>query len=109
MILFDSHCHLYDDKYEGKTEEILKNAHENGVQYMVNIGTDKETSKLVVAQAEEYDGVFAAIGLYPEYCNDDEVDLNFIKDFVASASRRHTNENTTTNSRKNRRNRRNRS
>lgn len=107
MVLFDSHCHLYDDKYEGKTEEIIKNAHENGVQYMVNIGTDMETSKLVVAQAEEHDGVFAAIGLYPEYCNDDEVDLSFIEEFVASAFRRHNEDKLALNSRQNRCNRRN--
>ena len=82
MVLFDSHCHLYDEKYEGKTEEIIKNAHENDVQYMVNIGTDKETSELVISQALKYENVYAVVGLYPEYCNDDEVDLSFIEKFV---------------------------
>lgn len=84
MVLFDSHCHLYDEKYEGKTEEIIKNAHENDVQYMVNIGTDKETSELVISQALKYENVYAVVGLYPEYCNDDEVDLSFIEKFVAA-------------------------
>ena len=79
MILFDSHCHLYDDKYEGNAEEIVKNAHENGVLYMTNIGTDKETSELVIKQALTFDGVYAAIGLYPEFCNDNEVDYSFIE------------------------------
>ncbi len=83
MKLFDSHCHLYDDKFEGKAEEIIKNAHENDVLYMTNIGTDEETSRLVVEQANKYDGVYAAIGLYPEYCNDNRVDLSFIEKFVA--------------------------
>lgn len=78
MILFDSHCHLYDDKYEGNSDEIIKNAHENDVMYMANIGTDEETSRLVVGQARKYDGVYAVIGLYPEFCNDDKVDFNFI-------------------------------
>ncbi len=78
MILFDSHCHLYDDKYEGKTNEIVKNAHANDVVYMANIGTDEETSKLVFEQAKKYDGVYAVVGLYPEFCNDEEVDLGFI-------------------------------
>ena len=84
MVLFDSHCHLYDEKYECKTEEIIKNAHENDVQYMVNIGTDKETSELVISQALKYENVYAVVGLYPEYCNDDEVDLSFIEKFVAA-------------------------
>ena len=83
MILFDSHCHLYDEKYEGKAEEIIKNAHDNNVLYMANIGTDKETSELVITQALKYDGVFAVIGLYPEFCNDDEVDLDFVEATVS--------------------------
>ena len=78
MELFDSHCHLYDDKYEGKTEEIVNNAHKNDVAYMANIGTDEETSRLVFEQAQKYDGVYSVVGLYPEFCNDDEVDLSFI-------------------------------
>ena len=82
MILFDSHCHLYDDKYEGKAEEIVKNAHDNDVQYMANIGTDKETSELVVKQALAFDGVYAIIGLYPEFCNDDIVDFRFIEELL---------------------------
>ncbi len=92
MVLFDSHCHLYDDKYEGKTEEIVKNAHENSVQYMVNIGTDEATSKLVVEQANQFENVYAVIGLYPEYCNDDEVDLSFIESLVAANCVRHEND-----------------
>jgi TatD DNase family protein len=84
MILFDSHCHLYDDKYEGNTDEIIKNAHENDVLYMTNIGTDEETSKLVAKQAIKYEGVYCAIGMYPEFCNDDEVDLSFIEELVES-------------------------
>ena len=79
MILFDSHCHLYDDKYEGNAEEIVKNAHDNNVLYMINIGTDKETSELVVKQALTFDGVYAVIGLYPEFCNDDMVDFSFVE------------------------------
>ena len=78
MILFDSHCHLYDEKYEGRAEEIVKNAHDNGVMYMANIATDKETAELVIKQALDFDGVYAVVGLYPEFCNGDEVDLDFV-------------------------------
>ena len=46
---------------------------------MTNIGTDKETSELVIKQALAFDGVYAAIGLYPEFCNDNEVDYSFIE------------------------------
>ena len=84
MVLFDSHCHLYDDKYEGNSDEIVINAQENDVQYMVNIGTDYETSKLVIKQANKYENVYAAIGIYPEFCNSYEIDLSFIEELIKS-------------------------
>jgi len=79
MILFDSHFHLYDDKYGNEQDEIIKNAYDNDVKYMTNIGLDEETSKIVIEQANKYEGLYAAIGMYPEYCNDDEIDLSFIE------------------------------
>ena len=89
MILFDSHFHLYDDKFGNEQDEIIKNAHDNDVKYMVNMGLDEETSKIVIEQANKYDGLYCAIGMYPEYCNDDEVDLSFIERLVADAFRVH--------------------
>ncbi|MBR6252378.1 MAG: TatD family hydrolase [Clostridia bacterium] len=79
MTLFDSHFHLYDDKYGNEQDEIIKNAHDNGVKYMVDIGLDEETSKIVIEQANKYEGLYCAIGMYPEYCNGDEIDLSFIE------------------------------
>lgn len=79
MILFDSHFHLYDDKFGNEQDEIIKNAHENGIKYMVDMGLDEETSKIVIEQANKYEELYCAIGMYPEYCNDDELDLGFIE------------------------------
>ena len=78
MILFDSHFHLYDEKYGNEQDEIIKNAHDNDVKYMVDIGLDEETSRIVIDQAKKYNGLYCAIGMYPEYCND-EIDLSFIE------------------------------
>ncbi len=86
MVLFDSHCHLYDDKYDGNTEIIVKNAQDNGVQYMVNIGTNKDTTKHALEQAQKYDNVYCAVGVYPEYCNDDEMDFSFIEELASTNS-----------------------
>ena len=77
MILFDSHFHLYDDKYGNEQDEIIKNAYDNDVKYMTDIRLDEETSKIVIEQANKYEGLYAAIGMYPEYCNDDEIDLSY--------------------------------
>ena len=82
MKLIDAHCHLYPEYYGEELDQIIKNARENDVFYMVNIGTDEETSKVAIDVAENHDGVFATVGLYPEFCNDDEVDLSFIEELI---------------------------
>ncbi len=82
MELFDAHCHLYKEYYEDKIDEVINNAKANDVLYMINVGVDKETSKEAVDVASNHDGVFAIVGLYPEFCNDDEVDLSFIEELI---------------------------
>lgn len=84
MELFDSHAHLMDSKYDGNFNEIIKNAFNNGVKYITNIGCDYNSSKLAVEEAEANENVYATIGLYPKYCNEDNVDLNFLYEFAKS-------------------------
>ena len=76
MYIFDSHAHYFDDRYSDPAEgpcadEILKNilAPYGGiVSHIVNIGTNIETSKLALSQAARYSGMYAAVGIHPEDC-----------------------------------------
>ena len=40
----------------------------------------KQTSKILDEQANKYEGLYYAIGLHPEFCNGDEVDLSFVEE-----------------------------
>lgn len=84
MELFDSHAHLMDEKFKGEVENIIKNAGENGVKYITNIGYNAETSKMAVDEAETNENIYATIGLYPEYCNEEEVNLDFLSALAKS-------------------------
>lgn len=84
MELFDSHAHLMDSRYTEGIEQIIENARNNSVKYITNIGCDYKTSKLAVEEAEANENVFATIGMYPEYCNEDNIDLNFIYELAKS-------------------------
>lgn len=84
MELFDSHTHLMDKKFENEVEEIIKNARNNDVKYMTNIGYDYETSKRAVEVAENHENIYATIGIHPENCNDNEIDTSFIFEFAKS-------------------------
>ena len=78
MKLFDSHAHLMDEKFEGEVEQIIENAHKNEVYYITNIGYDYKSSEKAVEQAKKYENIYATVGLYPEYCNNEEADLDFL-------------------------------
>ena len=64
-MFFDSHAHLDDLKYNDDRNEMLKRARENGVSYIVNVGYDLPSSKRSVALAEQYDFIYAAVGIHP--------------------------------------------
>jgi TatD DNase family protein len=57
----DSHCHL---QYEGGDEHVTR-AEAAGVDWMVCVGTDLETSRQALEFAERHHNVYAAVGLHP--------------------------------------------
>ncbi|MFA5742954.1 MAG: TatD family hydrolase [Candidatus Paceibacterota bacterium] len=63
--LVDAHAHLNFFDYEKDRKETVERSLEEGV-WMINVGTNFQSSQKAAAIAEEYpEGVFAAIGLHP--------------------------------------------
>lgn len=81
MKLIDSHAHLMDEKYNDDLENVIKNAIDNGIEKIINIGYSKETSKQAIELANKYDFIYATIGMHPDECNE-EVDISFIKELA---------------------------
>lgn len=48
MGLFDSHVHLDDSRFDGDREELISSLSEDGIDYVVNIGADLQTSKTLL-------------------------------------------------------------
>ena len=64
-MLIDTHAHLNFNAYKADFEEVIKRTLGNDV-WMINVGTQYDTSKKAVQIAEKYKkGVYAAIGLHP--------------------------------------------
>ena len=53
-MLFDTHAHYDDEKFEYDRFQVMENLPENGIAYAVNIGTNLESSKLSVEYAEKF-------------------------------------------------------
>ncbi len=71
MKYLDSHCHINDDALYPIRDEVISRAKEAGVDKILIIGWDVESSKKAVAIAREYEGVYAAVGIHPENLDGD--------------------------------------
>ena len=78
MTLIDTHAHLYYDDMYNNLDKVLDDALNNGVEKIVCIGTDLNTSKQSIDIANEYDSVYAAVGIHPHDSKD--VSKDYIKD-----------------------------
>jgi len=65
MKLFDSHCHLDDRSYQGDLKAVIQRAKQNGIEKMMTVAIDQETSIRAIEIAEKFDGVYAAVGVHP--------------------------------------------
>jgi len=64
-MLIDTHAHLNFAAFKKDRNKVIKKCLENNL-WMINIGTNFETSKRAIEIAQDYSqGVFAAIGLHP--------------------------------------------
>lgn len=64
-MLIDIHAHLNFAAFNIDRDDVIKKCLENDI-WMINIGTNYQTSKRAVEIAEKYEkGVYAAIGLHP--------------------------------------------
>ncbi len=63
--LVDSHAHLHFDQFKNDRQQVIQNARLAGITTIINIGTDLRTSQQSVSLAENYDFIFAAVGVHP--------------------------------------------
>lgn len=66
-MLFDTHCHLDQEEFDATRSEVVERARAVGVEKMVAIGTTTVASQKCVSLAAEFEGVYAAIGIQPNY------------------------------------------
>ncbi|MFA9462085.1 TatD family hydrolase [Thiohalorhabdus sp. Cl-TMA] len=65
--LADSHCHIDFPDYESSHGELIGNARELGVRYLLNISVCLEDFPRVLAVAQSDPEVFATVGVHPNY------------------------------------------
>jgi len=64
-MLFDSHCHLTDDRLRADASSVVDRARVAGVTGIVTIASDAEDAVRAVELAEALPGVWATAGIHP--------------------------------------------
>lgn len=72
MRIIDSHAHYDDSSFDADREEVLRELFSGEICKIVNIGCSVKSSYSSVKLAEEYEGIYAAVGLHPDAA--DEID-----------------------------------
>src|SRR5208337_2963719 len=68
--MIDTHCHLEMDAFNGDRDDVIKRAREAGLEAILAVGSDFKGNKGAVALAEEYDDIFAVVGMHPHDAKD---------------------------------------
>ena len=80
MKLIDTHCHLNDEQLYQDLDNVISRALQTGIEKMVVIGWDKESSLRAIQIAEQYPFIYACVGFHPE--NLEGVDENRLNEVL---------------------------
>jgi len=69
MTLIDTHAHISYEDYSDKIEDIIQRAVDQGVEKIISIGIDLNSSEKCINLAEQYPLVYVACGYHPHEAN----------------------------------------
>ncbi len=65
MKIFETHAHLNFKDFNKDRDELIRKCFQSGIEYIINIGLDRETSEASIKLAEKYEQVYATVGYHP--------------------------------------------
>lgn len=84
----DTHAHLTDQQLIDQIESVVENATSSGVEKIVCIATDLKSSYQSIAVANQFDSVYASIGIHPNQCHQaNQAHLNEIKTLLVNEAK----------------------
>lgn len=68
-MIFDTHCHLFDEAFKDDLDEVMNRAKEENVSKILVLGDTIENSKAALKLANQYEEIYAAGGIFPCSCH----------------------------------------
>ena len=67
MALIDTHTHLNFPDFHKDMEAVINRTFAGGIEAVINVGTDMQTSQESVNLAARYRAVYATVGVHPHF------------------------------------------
>lgn len=68
--LFDTHAHLTDERFDNDRCFVINDLRQEGINYVLNMGTDLKDSKAGILLANDYSNIYTAVGIHPHVASE---------------------------------------
>lgn len=65
-MIFDTHAHYDDERFDQDRDELLQELHQNGVAYILNASASVKSLDASIELTQKHDFMVAALGIHPE-------------------------------------------
>lgn len=80
-MIFESHAHYDDEKFDEDRESLLASMPENGIEYIINVGADLKTTQTTIELTKQYPFIYGAAGVHPsDTAQLNEENFNWLKE-----------------------------
>ncbi|MCM1135195.1 MAG: TatD family hydrolase [Clostridium sp.] len=80
-MIFDTHAHYDDKAFDNDRETLFENMKKDGVELIVNVGSDLASNHKTLELAEKFSFIYAAIGVHPSETGElTEADIQWLQE-----------------------------
>ena len=69
MTLIDTHAHYDHKQYGEDRDELLESLPEQGIEIVLNVGSDMKSTEASIRLAAKYPHIYASVGVHPHYAS----------------------------------------
>ena len=82
-MIFETHAHYDDNRFDMDRDELLGSMSDHGVEFIVNIGAEMESCYSTLELTKKYDFIYGALGVHPDCVYDlTDADYKWIEDHI---------------------------
>jgi len=77
--MIDTHSHLNFKAFKDDYAQVIERSFNNGIKFIINVGSQFETSKKAIELADSYKNLYATVGLHPIHVKDEKFSFETYK------------------------------